>query len=206
MDERTVDARGMLCPKPLMLVKQALDEVEPGSRLVILLDNDVACANVTRLLRDQGGEPETRQEGAVFRLEAVKAAEAPQTPEPEAYCEPAPGSVPAGPLVMVFREDTMGRGSDELGRLLIQACINTLPDMNPKPDVLVFYNSGVRLVLEGAPTLGSLEKLADQGVRVLVCGTCIQYFEVKEQVRVGIISNMYEILDVLCGASRIVYP
>jgi selenium metabolism protein YedF len=107
---------------------------------------------------------------------------------------------------MVFTGRSMGRGSEELGRLLIQACINALPELDAGPEVLILYNSAIELAAEGSAVLGSLRTLADRGVRIYVCGTCVDYFGMKEKIRVGLISNMYEILELLSGASKIIYP
>jgi selenium metabolism protein YedF len=206
MSERTVDARGMLCPKPLMLVKKALEEVDVGVQLVVLLDNDTACANVTRFLTDNSAKPVTHQDGTLFTIRAEKTESTGASPVTDVYCTPELGRHTDGPLAMVFAANAMGRGSDELGQLLIQACINTLPEMDSGPDVLIFYNSAAQLTIEDSPVLGSLQKLAETGVRILVCGTCADYFDLKDRIRVGQISNMYEILEVLCSASRVIYP
>ena len=206
MTQRTVDARGMLCPKPLMLVKKTLDEVDVESRLVVLLDNEMAFANVMRFLNDHKTDPVSEQKGSEFTIQAEKKVLSTPGPDPADGCVPLPGSESGGPPVMVFTSNAMGQGSEELGRLLVQACINTLPEMDGGPETLVFYNSGIHLTTEDSAVLDSLRSLIDKGVRVLVCGTCVDYFQVKDKVRVGIISNMYEILDVLCAASRIIYP
>jgi selenium metabolism protein YedF len=204
--EQTVDARGMLCPKPLMLVKKMLDQADVGTGLIVLLDNEMAFANVTRFLKDNHAEPVCEQDGNQFAIRAEKREPSASQADPADYCAPVPGHSPGGPLVMVFTSNMMGRGSEELGQLLVQACINTLPEMDVRPETLIMYNSGIHLAIEGSKVLESLQKLADSGVRILVCGTCLDYFQVTDKIKVGIVSNMYEILDALCNAGRIIYP
>jgi selenium metabolism protein YedF len=202
--ECRIDARGMLCPKPLMLVKKALEEAEVGTRFMILLDNDMACANVARFLQDSGAAPVTTQEGREMTISAEKKQVVPSVLPAGTSCSTGGGV--AGPLVMVFTQNGMGHGAEELGKILIQACINTLADVKPRPDVLVFYNGSVQLTVEGSPVLDTLKNLSAAGVKILVCGTCLNYFQLKKQLRVGVVSNMFEILDQMAGAGKVIYP
>ena len=98
----------------------------------------------------------------------------------------------------------MGRGADELGRILMRAWMHTLTEVSPSPDVLIFINAGVRLVVEGSPVLEDLQTLAGRGVRILACGTCLGYFELKDKVAVGTVSNMYTIAETLLGAGKVI--
>lgn len=100
----------------------------------------------------------------------------------------------------------MGRGeSAELGQVLIRSFFHTLLEIERRPDVIVFYNSGVRLVVEGSPILEDLRALAEQGVQILACGTCLGYFDLKDRVAVGTVSNMYTIAETLLEAGRVVF-
>ena len=100
----------------------------------------------------------------------------------------------------------MGAGPAELGQILVQGCINTIKEVAPAPTALVFYNSGVKLTVDTSPVLQSLRELESSGVKILVCGTCANYFQIKDQVGVGIISNMYAILEALSQAGHVIYP
>ncbi len=112
----------------------------------------------------------------------------------------------AGPTVVFFGADTVGRGPEELGGLLVRTFLHTLTEVQPCPEVLVFMNSGVRLVVEGSPVLEDLHTLAGRGVRILACGTCLGYFELKDRLAVGTISNMYTIAETLLGAGKVIAP
>lgn len=237
MDGKTVDARGMLCPKPLILVKKALAEMAISDRLTVLLDNETACDNVRRFLQDHGCNPVGESADGVLTLRAVKtqavagptgheqcllpkgggaAAGNPGVAPGTAGPTGRPGAVGAGvaalaplggqPSVIVVNREWMGSGSEELGRLLLQSCLNTLKELEPLPAAVVFYNSGVRLACEGSPVLGALQELETRGVRLLVCGTCLDFFGLKPQVRVGTVSNMYDIMQTLATAGPVINP
>jgi selenium metabolism protein YedF len=100
----------------------------------------------------------------------------------------------------------MGHGSEELGRILIQACINTISSLEPQPSAVIFYNGGVEFACEGSPVLSALEEIEKKGIKILVCGTCLDYFSLKEKRKVGVASNMFEILSTLAAAGHIINP
>lgn len=206
MSEQTIEARNMLCPRPLMLVKQALEQAEVGTQLVVLLDNEMACSNVNRFLQDNGAAPVVTQERGTITIRARKTQVSLAAPDAATYCTPVGLGQVVGPTVMVFSHNGMGQGSEELGRILVQACVNALPEIMPRPQVLVFYNSAVQLAAEDSPVLESLRRLQADGATVLVCGTCLDFFKLKEQLQVGTISNMYEILEHLARAGKVIYP
>lgn len=118
---------------------------------------------------------------------------------------PGPDStVVAGPIVIVVSADTMGRGDDDLGQVLLRNYLHTLTEVVPKPDTLVFFNSGVKLAARESPALDDLQTLAGQGVQILLCGTCLNHFDLKEQAAVGEISNMYAISETLLRAGKVI--
>jgi len=110
----------------------------------------------------------------------------------------------SGPLVVAVSGDTMGRGDDELGRVLIRSFLHTLIEADPRPDTLIFFNSGVRLAVEGSQSLDDLRTLSGQGVQMLLCGTCLGHFGLKERVAVGEISNMYAISETMLQAEKVI--
>lgn len=198
---KTVDARGQACPKPLIMTRQALKDVAPGDSVRILIDNPTSRQNVERFLRDNGMSPQCVQDGDLLTI-TVQSPTAPLVrPDAASYC-----ATPARPHVIVISSDKMGRGSDELGAILIKAFINTIRETAPLPSHLVFYNSGVLLAVEGSPLIDSLRELESKGVSLLVCGTCLDYFKKKDAVRAGTVSNMYTILETLTAAGHIIRP
>jgi selenium metabolism protein YedF len=198
---KTVDARGQLCPKPLLLTKKALNELAPGESVAFLIDNPTSRQNVERFLVDNGMNPQCSEKEGVFTIIVRK------NPQPLAHPDPAPYCGDnARPHVVVISGDKMGRGSDELGEILMKAFINTINETGPLPSHVVFYNSGILLTVEGSPVIESLRELELKGVVILICGTCADYFKKKEAIRVGTISNMYRILETLTAAGHIIQP
>jgi selenium metabolism protein YedF len=122
--------------------------------------------------------------------------------------QPAVGqAIPAsGPLVLVVSSEAMGRGEHaELGGILIRSFFHVLGEIEPTPAVIVFFNSGVKLVTQGSPVLEDLQALAKQGVEILACGTCLGYYDLTDRVDVGEVSNMYAIAEMMLGAGKTVY-
>jgi selenium metabolism protein YedF len=201
MKDHTVDARGLRCPQPLMLAKKALEEMAEGEHLRLLIDNEISRDNVIRFLRDHGLAPVLSLEEGVYILDLDKLAGTTALGDAAAYCSIEKPQ--AGPVI-VINQHGMGSGSEELGKILLQACINTLKDVSPLPSVIICYNAGIFVAAEGAPTVPALADLVQRGVTLLVCGTCVDYFDLKGRIPVGTISNMYEILRHVSTAERVI--
>ncbi|MBW2062318.1 MAG: sulfurtransferase-like selenium metabolism protein YedF [Deltaproteobacteria bacterium] len=203
---KELDCRGLACPQPVLNTKQALEETESG-RIRVIVDNEAARDNVTRFCASQGCEVEITEEGADFILTVTKDGPC-SSPEPEAACE-IPSSRPAPEkmrLVVKISDQIMGKGPEPLGRMLMKAFIKTLSDATLKPQAAVFYNSGIHLAVEGSEYLEDIKALKNSGMEILVCGTCLDFFGLKEKLVVGRVSNMFEIIEILAGADRIVSP
>ena len=200
MADETVDARGLTCPQPVLLAKKALDV---GDRIEVLVDNETARENVKRLGIKEGCDVqvEDRPDGT-YRLSLSKRAGA---ESPDGRCA-ANESAITGPFVVVCSDNRMGRGPDELGQVLMRAFLHTLAEQREKPDTIVFYNAGVQLTVKDSPVLDDLRALADAGVEILVCGTCVNYFGIGEVVSVGTVSNMYDIAGAMSRSGRLVVP
>ncbi len=198
-----VDARGLACPQPVILTRKAVADADD---VTVVVDNDVAVANVSRFARSQGfaATASARPDGTWIELHREGAPVDPATAEPLNAC-PVPASTPAsGPVVVFATSDVLGRGADELGERLMGAFFHTIAEAGPRPDTLVFMNAGVKLVVEGARTVDDLRTLAGQGVDVLACGACLSYCGLTDRVAVGRVSNMYEIAKLLLEAGKVV--
>ena len=201
---RTIDAKGELCPKPLIMTKKALGEIGDNEPLEILIDNETSMKNVIRFLADNGFNPSVRNEGKVFHVLVSKTGEMPENAPLEDYCEinlPQKSN-----YVVAFQRDKLGDGADELGKILLKAFINTLPEVTNQPKSLVFLNAGIFLALKNSPVIESLVKLEKSGVKIFVCGTCLDYYGEKANIGVGIVSNMYDILEQLSNTGTVIYP
>jgi selenium metabolism protein YedF len=199
---KIVNAKGLSCPQPVILAKQA---IEANEKVKVIVDNDTALENVQRLGTKLGCDVKSEKKNdGTYEIDLTRKALGVLSSEASSpsCCTPAS----AGPFVMVCSEDKMGRGCDELGSVLIRAFLHTICTQNEKPDVIIFYNTGVKLTLEGSDVLDDLKELAATGVEILVCGTCLNYFEVKDKMRVGVVSNMYDIAGAMSSAGRLINP
>jgi selenium metabolism protein YedF len=202
MNETTVDARGQLCPKPLILTKQALKDNAVGAAIAVLMDNETSCQNVERFLRDNGMTPQLSREGGEFILRFTKTAPDLTVPDAASYCVPAR---PGCDFVVALSSDTIG--SDEaLGRKLVQSLLTTLKAIEPLPTHLILYSRGVLLAMEGAATLPDLQAIAQRGVAIRLCGTCVDHYDMKQAVRVGEIANMLTLVELQLAASKVLKP
>jgi selenium metabolism protein YedF len=192
----TVDARGLPCPQPVILTRNAL---QGNDAVVTVVDNEIAQRNVTRMAEQVGGVVKVEQHDDGIYLHITMAA------APSAGPAPPTAASAGGPLVLVIPGEFMGRGEHpELGQVLLRGFFHTLSEVAPLPDAVIFFNSGVKLVTEGSPIVEDLEALRGHGVEILVCGTCLQYYGLTERVAVGEVSNMYTIAETILGAGRMV--
>jgi selenium metabolism protein YedF len=205
MKEKVVDARGKVCPEPLIMTKKAMTDLAAGQKMQVIVDNETAKNNVSRFLADNNMPALCTEQGGVFSLHVNKSGSELSEKDPAAYCSVTPGS---GNItnVIVIASDKMGNGPDELGAILIKAFVNTIRETTPLPKKIIFYNSGILLAAEGSPLIASLNELEKSGVAILVCGTCVNYFNKQNLIRAGTISNMYTILEALTEAGKIIKP
>ncbi len=196
---REIDCRGLPCPQPVINTKNALDDLSEGETLVVLVDNEAAVKNVTRFAEAQGHEVRVEEKEGHFALYVTK--KGPGQEVSLVSCAPAHES----PVVMVFSSRGMGRGDEALSRLLLRALVKTLRETKTRPKTIICYNEGVFLVLEDSEILEDLRALEKEGVEILVCGTCLDYYRVKDKLAVGQISNMYDILETMLSA-RVIKP
>ena len=193
---KIVDARGLPCPQPVIMTRNALQE---STAVTTIVDNETARHNVTRMAEKAGCtvQAEERDDGIYLHIARES------IPLEETASQPA--SAPAeGPLVLAIPSEFMGRGDAELGQILIRGFFHTLGEVEPLPDTIIFFNSGVKLVVEGSPVQEDLRALHERGVEILACGTCLGYYELKEKVVVGEVSNMYTIAETMLSAGKVV--
>lgn len=197
-----IDAKGLACPQPVVLSKKAL---QIHNSITVLVDNETAVENVKRLGKSEGCEINVEQatEGE-YRVHLSKTGEPVEKIKNSA--ETQKDTSASGPHVIVISEDRMGRGDDELGYVLIKAFVHTILDLGNLPHTIIFYNTGVKLTVKDSEVIDDLKQLEKEGVEILVCGTCVNFFEITENVDVGIISNMYDIASAMNGAGRLVNP
>ncbi|TAH63157.1 MAG: sulfurtransferase-like selenium metabolism protein YedF [Gottschalkiaceae bacterium] len=193
---REVDARNQTCPKPVIMTKKELDDMIEGT-LTTIVDNEVAKENVSKLAKslnlDYKVEKGTTNEYYIH----ISKGEIAKENEETGVCVPNTFK----DMVILFDKDKLGEGSEELGSILIKGYIYTLTESIPFPSALLFLNSGVNLTVEGSPVLEDLKKLESEGVEILSCGTCLDFFGLKEKLEVGEITNMYTIVEKMKNAT-----
>ena len=184
--ELTVDAMGDKCPIPVVKAKKALATMDEGT-LQMLVDNETSVTNLMNFAKSQSCEASSeRLEEGKFSVKIVKAA---------GVGADAPATAAEGPRVVVIPSDVMGYGDDELGGVLIKAFVFALTQQDELPDCILFYNGGVKLTCEGSPVLEDLGKLADAGVEIFSCGTCLKHYGIEDKLAVGEVTNMYVIVE-----------
>jgi selenium metabolism protein YedF len=198
-----IDVRALPCPGPVIELRKRLDR---GLRQVDLLVADaLARSNVTRFALSRGAEVHTEPVEGGFLLHIRAQGGAGET-EPEAEEPPRCDRGERPPRVVQLCADTMGGGDPELGALLLRGFLATLAKAEPGPDVVVCYNSAVRLCCEDAPTLASLRAFAEGGAEIVACGTCLNFYGLSERLAVGRVTDMLEIVTLLSHATQVIRP
>jgi selenium metabolism protein YedF len=201
---KLVDAKGKLCPLPLIMTKKALLEAGENASLRILVDNETSMKNVTHFLEDHRMEVKVKKDGDVYEILVGKTGRIEESTDAAAYC--ASPAAEGNTYVVAVQRDRLGDGDEALGKILVKAFINTLPEIAQVPQTIVFLNAGIFLALKDSPVIESLKRLEDAGVEILACGTCLDFYQKKSELGVGKVSNMYDILDRLSKAGKVIYP
>ncbi|MDK2820191.1 MAG: hypothetical protein PWP31_156 [Clostridia bacterium] len=192
-----IDNRGLACPMPVVNTKKALEELDSGI-VTCLVDNEIAKENVSKFARNAGYNFRVDSEGENYRIIISKGASLPESSEKdkETTCE-------LGKTYLIST-NYFGKGEKELGRLLMQSFLYSLTEQESVPKVLIFINSGVYLTTEGSPVLEHLKSLVAKGTDIISCGTCLDYYKLKDKLVVGRITNMYEIVEQLNDTQNVV--
>ncbi len=189
--ERQIDARGLDCPQPVILTKKALEEIE-GGKVTTIVDSEIARENIKKLAANMTCSVDIQKVGSDFHISIFK----------ERGLEGAKfeNIADKNGLIILLSSDTLGSGDKTLGRVLMNAYLKTLVEVCPLPETIILMNSGVNLSVEGSDALKPLRELEARGVEVLSCGTCLDYYNVKDNLAVGQASNMYAIAEKLNDA------
>jgi selenium metabolism protein YedF len=193
---KTVDARHLPCPQPVILTRKALAEADEVTTVVT---SETSRDNVRRMAEKAGYQVAVEEGHGEYRLSIRRGATAAPAPEPAGEAAPA-----AGPLVLVVSDNKMGRGNQELGEVLVRGFFHTLGEVTPRPDMIIFFNAGVWLAIDDSLVLDDLQALELEGVEILACGTCLNYYGITDRLSVGVVSNMYDIAEAMLGAGKVV--
>ncbi|MGI6229353.1 MAG: sulfurtransferase-like selenium metabolism protein YedF [Tractidigestivibacter sp.] len=200
-----VDAMGKACPIPVVMTLKAIKGMESAGTVVTLVDNGTAVQNLQKLAADRGLSATVETKGDNSYEVSIAVPEGLTVSSDE--IDNATCLVPQKKNVVVqISSDAMGSGDDKLGRQLMKAFIYSLTQQDELPQTVIFYNGGAHLTCEGSLSLEDIQAMADAGVDIMTCGTCLNYYGITDQLKVGRVSNMYEIVDKLEGATLVVRP
>jgi selenium metabolism protein YedF len=206
-DILTVDARGLACPQPVLETKRVFDE-ERTKQFIVLVDNATSRENVTRFARNQGCQVNIEEVGPdQYRIVINRDSSAPVPEEQEDFL-PCPFPQPEADVrnVVFVGTNRMGAGDDELGAKLMRGFLRTLIDCPPKPWRIIFINSGIKLTTVDEEAAEAVSVLEGKGVEILSCGTCLQHFGLEDKLRVGRSTNMFEVIESLNAATKVISP
>lgn len=215
----TVNAMGDACPIPVIKTKKAIQTLAGADTIEVLVDNEIAVKNVSKTAEAEGGEVSFKElsEGGYKVTIKISAADTHRTNTKDTVGEAdeaaavvqelcMEGSSTCKNTVVVIASDRMGQGNDELGKVLLKGFIFAVTQLDELPRVMLFYNGGAALTCEGSDSLADLKILEEQGVEIMTCGTCLDYYGLKEKLQIGSITNMYSIVETMSGADKVIRP
>ena len=203
---KQVNAVGDACPIPVIKTKKALEELNGAGTVETLVDNETAVKNLTKLAGSQGYAVRSEKLAEDRFRVVIEVQEGTQ-----AKAENIPEECPVETkkhkkIVVAVTSSTMGTGNDELGAFLMKGFLFALTQQEQLPDTILFYNGGAALTTEGSASLEDLKSMEAQGVEILTCGTCLNYYKLSDKLQVGGVTNMYEITERLTKADLVVRP
>jgi len=198
MKKVEVNAQGLACPQPVVMTKNALGEIEKGE-VVVTVDSEVARDNVKRMAESEGCSVAVEDRGdAIYALRITKVGSTPVLPAGAAEKQLA-----QEPLVYLFDADFIG-SNRELGKVLVNGFLNAIPSLPERKSTVILISNGVKLATSGSYVLDTLKKFEEMGVTILICGTCLDFFKLREKVKAGTVSNALEIMEALTTAAKVV--
>ena len=202
--EKIIDCRGLACPLPVVNAKKAAEAMSLGDVLTVLVDNEIAVQNLSRFAEHKGFGVSAQKKGEKeYAVIMSISGEVVESKEEEVAC--VMDSRRKGMLV-VLSGNVMGTGDAKLGTSLMKAFVFALTKQDQLPDTILCYNTGAYLTCEGADTLEDLKLLESEGVTILTCGTCLDFYGLKEKLAVGGVTNMYDIVERMENAAQIIKP
>ncbi|MBU0991476.1 MAG: sulfurtransferase-like selenium metabolism protein YedF [Proteobacteria bacterium] len=196
---KTIDARGLACPTPVLQTKAMIDKEDP-EMIQITVDNEAARQNVVRFLEFRKFQTTVTTEGNDIKIVGKRG---PGTAGQQ-EADMAGTDRNSSQILVMISSDRMGHGDDDLGQKLMKSFISTLKEMGNELWRIVCVNSGVKLAIEGAESLPHLKELEEKGVSILVCGTCLTHFNLLEKKQVGETTNMLDIITSLQVADHVI--
>lgn len=218
---RIIDARGLACPLPVVNAKKEAEEMQEGGQLTVLVDNEIAVQNLQKFAKQKGyeaaGEKKAEKEYEVTIM-VHSAAQNERNVHTEAQNNAAEShfgtkqdevccaDIRKKGMTVVLSANVMGAGEEKLGKALMKAFVFAVTKQDQLPETILCYNTGAYLTCEGADTLEDLKALEAEGVNILTCGTCLDFYGIKDKLAVGSVTNMYEIVEKMETSQTIIRP
>lgn len=228
--KKEVNAIGDICPIPLVKAKEAIKELNGAGTVEVLVDNEIAVQNLTKMAQQKGygcvsqkvkeqeykvtltvgetqsigeenGKENSKENSVSDNNQNDNKNQNQNENESMIMCTPVKKNT-----LVVISSNTMGEGNPELGKTLLKGFIYALAQQDELPDQMLFYNGGAYLTCEGSPSLEDLKSLEEQGVEIRTCGTCLNFYGLTEKLQVGEVTNMYDIVERMSKADRILKP
>ena len=200
-----LNCEGEPCPNPVLRCKRLLDHESPQN-IEVIVDNEAAMDNVSRYLTSKGMHIDDTQKNG--KLWTIKASRSDSVGAPQAdQASPAKAEQKqAGPtkILIFLTSDTVGQGDDTLGSRLMGNFLNTLPELGDSLWRIIMVNGAVKLATAGSPAIDTLKKLEASGVSILVCGTCLEFFQLMGQKEIGQVTNMLDVVTSQQVADKII--
>ena len=204
-----VDAMGDACPIPVVKTKKAIAELGGSGTVETLVDNEIAVQNLEKMAKQKNyGFFSSQLEENKYRvvISVGEEAAASETEEPEYEDCSLPEAARKKRIVAVVSSDVMGHGDDVLGGLLIKSFIYALAQQDVLPETILFYNGGAKLPCFNEDIIRDLKEMEAAGTQVMTCGTCLNHYGIADQLKVGTVTNMYDIVEKMTTADLIVKP
>lgn len=192
-----VNAIGQTCPIPVIMTKNALKEITEGS-IEVSIDNKISKENIEKFSKEMGFSFTTREENGIFFIQINKTIN-------EASLNSSTSN-DKNNTIIVIASDKMGDGETALGETLMKGFIYTLTEMESLPKAILFYNKGVFLTASNETTIKDLRILEERGVEILSCGACLNFYHLENNIAVGSITNMYNIIEKQMKANKVIRP
>lgn len=203
--KKIIDARGKACPLPVIEAKKALSNFVAGDTLEVLVDNYIAVQNLSKLAKSENFDysyEKVEENNFIARFVIDRNAKNESKELDSINCN----AERSENIVLVLSSDKMGEGDEKLGHTLMKGFIYALTEQDVLPKTILLYNNGAKLSVEGSDSLADLKLLESQGVEILTCGTCLNYYGLSEKLAVGTVTNMYVIAEKKMKASMIIQP
>jgi selenium metabolism protein yedF len=195
MESKLLDCTKLECPMPVIKAKQELEK-DGEVLLDVIVDNEIAVQNLTKLANSMGFKSSSKTQGANFvvSIEKTSISSINQTADEVTVSQTR--------QTVLIKSCFLGVGDETLGSTLMKAFIFTLTQSKPLPKKIMFLNSGVKLTTENEETVKNLQVLEKEGTEIVSCGTCLDFYNLKDKLQVGSVGNMYDIVDSLNQSSN----